>query len=202
MRDYDGKTAAERIAQRREQLIAAGFEVFGTQGYRNASIRGVLEEAGLRPRYFGENFASLDELMAAVFDRIVDGELECSHDAIAGTEAGSEPAPAVMTALFDYLEADPRRARIKLREVLAAGPLSRARRNVAMERIGALLADLMPQTPTESDHDRQVYGLGVAAAGYELLIARLDGHPGMTRERVIEAQNLLYQGVVNQLTTA
>jgi AcrR family transcriptional regulator len=202
MRDYDGKTAAERIAQRREQLIAAGLEVFGTQGYRNASIRGVLEEAGLRPRYFGENFASLDELMAAVFDRIVDGEMECSRAAITGTQGSTESARAVMAALFDFLESDPRRARIKLREVLAAGPLSRARRNVAMERIGTLLADLMPQATPGSGHDRQAYGLGVAAAGYELLIARLEGHPGMTRERVIEAQTLLYQGVVNELTTA
>ena len=29
MRDYDGKTAAARVTERRDKLIEAGFELFG-----------------------------------------------------------------------------------------------------------------------------------------------------------------------------
>ena len=43
MRDYDGKTAAERIAERRERLIDAGVELFGERGYAATSIRSVLQ---------------------------------------------------------------------------------------------------------------------------------------------------------------
>ena len=60
MRDYDGKTATERVAERREQLIRAGFQLFGQCGYGGTSIRAVLRQAGMIDRYWAENFADLD----------------------------------------------------------------------------------------------------------------------------------------------
>ena len=53
MRDYDGKTADERVADRRARLIGAGLELFGEHGYAGTSIRSVLRQSGLRDRYFG-----------------------------------------------------------------------------------------------------------------------------------------------------
>lgn len=203
MRDYDGKTAAERVAQRREQLVEAGLEVFGVQGYSKASMRAILEQAGLRPRYFAENFADLDELMAAVLDRVVDGEVTRCRAAAAAAASGTQTAQAVISAIMDYLEADPRRARIKLREAPAAGPISRRHRQLAMQRIAAMLVELLlPPVPADSGHDPQALGLALAAAGYELMADWLDGQPGMTREQVIRAQMLLYEGIVHQLTFA
>ncbi|NMO56207.1 TetR/AcrR family transcriptional regulator [Actinoplanes sp. TBRC 11911] len=200
MRDYDGKTAAERVAQRREQLIAAGLEVFGTQGYSSASIRAVLERAGLRARYFAENFADLDDLMAAVFDRIVEGEVAVATAAAAAAKAGPGRARAVFGALIEYLEDDPRRARIKLREVLAAGPVSRLHRQSAMAGIGALFAGMLPPSTPDRDYDPQVFGLALASVGYELLIARLSDDPDVTREQVVDVQTTLYKGIVHALT--
>ena len=48
MRDYDGKTADERVADRRARLIAAGVDLFGEHGYAGTSIRSVLRHSGLR----------------------------------------------------------------------------------------------------------------------------------------------------------
>lgn len=56
MRDYDGKTADERVAERRARLIDAGLELFGEHGYAGTSIRAVLRQSGLRDRYFGKAF--------------------------------------------------------------------------------------------------------------------------------------------------
>ncbi|HEY0227294.1 MAG TPA: TetR family transcriptional regulator [Mycobacterium sp.] len=70
MRDYDGKTADERVAERRARLIDAGLEVFGEHGYAGTSIRAVLRQSGLRDRYFGESFPDLDSLLAAVYDQL------------------------------------------------------------------------------------------------------------------------------------
>ena len=50
MRDYDGKTAGERVADRRARLIAAGLELFGGHGYAGTSIRSVVRRSGLRDR--------------------------------------------------------------------------------------------------------------------------------------------------------
>ena len=69
MRDYDGKTATERVTERRDKLFEAGFELFGQHGYAGTSIRAVLRQSGLIDRYWAENFADLDSLLAAVYDR-------------------------------------------------------------------------------------------------------------------------------------
>jgi len=53
MRDYDGKTADQRVADRRAPLVDAGLELFGEHGYAGTSIRSVLRQSGLRHRYFG-----------------------------------------------------------------------------------------------------------------------------------------------------
>ena len=37
-RGYGGRSAAERRAERRERLLAAGLELFGTRGYAATSI--------------------------------------------------------------------------------------------------------------------------------------------------------------------
>jgi len=46
MRDYDGKTADQRVADRRAPLVDAGLELFGEHGYAGTSIRSVLRQSG------------------------------------------------------------------------------------------------------------------------------------------------------------
>jgi len=94
MRDYDGKTAAERIAERRERLVNAGVELFGERGYAATSIRAVLQKSGLRDRYFGESFADLDSLLAAVYARLIDQEIAACAAAIDKTNGGTAGVPA------------------------------------------------------------------------------------------------------------
>src|ERR1700753_2871115 len=93
MRDYDGKTAAERIAERRERLIDAGVELFGERGYAATSIRAVPQRSDLRARYFGESFADLDSLLAAVYSRLIDEEISGCAAAIDKTHGGSGGGP-------------------------------------------------------------------------------------------------------------
>jgi AcrR family transcriptional regulator len=99
MRDYDGKTVAERVAERRRRLIEARYALFGEHGYAGTSIRAALQRAGLIDRYFGENFADLDALLAAVYDQIVDEEVAGCRAAIDATCGGSEGGRALLDAL-------------------------------------------------------------------------------------------------------
>src|ERR1700752_4027069 len=122
MRDYDGKTAVERVAERRERLIDVGVELFGERGYAAAAIRAVLQQSGLRDRYFAESFADLDSLLAAVYTRLIDEEIAACAAAIDKTSGGTEGARALIAPLSRLFEKNPAQARIKSREVLSGGP--------------------------------------------------------------------------------
>jgi AcrR family transcriptional regulator len=198
MRDYDGKTAAQRISERREQLIDAGFVLFGEHGYAGTSIRMVLRQSGLQDRYFAESFEDLDALLAAVHARIVDEELAWCRAAVESTDGSpSDRARAVLEVLMRSLDRDRSRARIKLREVGGAGPLSRAQRRQGMDTMAEMVADLLPEG---ARRNRRLVALSLVAAAYELMIAWLDGERGLTRKGVVDMVMLLFDSVSAQLT--
>ena len=60
------------MAGRRARFIEAGIEVFGQQGLRGATVRGVCAAAGLTDRYFYESFPSLEALLQAVYQQLSD----------------------------------------------------------------------------------------------------------------------------------
>src|ERR1700752_823804 len=144
MRDYNGKTAAERIAERRERLIDAGVELFGERGYAATSIRSVLEQSGLRDRYFGESFADLDSLLAAVYSRLIDEEIAGCTAAIDKTNGGAEGARALIDTITRSYAKNPGKARIKSREILSGGPVAHEQRRAGLRRLAQLVADLLP----------------------------------------------------------
>lgn len=200
MRDYDGKTADERVAERRARLIDAGLEVFGEHGYAGTSIRAVLRQSGLRDRYFGESFPDLDSLLAAVYDQLVEEELAGSRAAIDAAQGGTEGARAMMEWISRSLEGNPGRARIKLREVVSGGPISRNHRQSGLSRLAQLVADLLPATPDVSDRDRQMLGLGVVAAADAYLLAWLNGESELSRQDVVDLVATVFDSIACRLS--
>lgn len=100
-RPYAGASREARESARREQIITAGIELFGTQGYRAATVGAICETAGLNKRYFYESFATLEDLLVEVYERVVAdlraavlaGGAGDSEGAEAGTvTSGGEPA--------------------------------------------------------------------------------------------------------------
>jgi AcrR family transcriptional regulator len=201
MRDYDGKTAAERVAERRQRFIHAGYTLFGEHGYANTSIRALLQQAGLRDRYFGENFTDLDALLAAVYDQIVDEEVAGCRAAIEATHGGSEGARALVDTLAGSLEGNPRRARIKLREVVSGGPLARQQRQVGIYKFAALVADLLPPAQPDNAQERLLLAAGIVAATNELLIAWLDDQQGLTRKDVVDLVMTMFDAIADRMVT-
>src|ERR1700710_181396 len=72
-RAYGGLALEDRVAARRARFIEAGIELFGTQGFRAATVRGICAAAGLTDRYFYESFASLEALLAEVYRTLTHG---------------------------------------------------------------------------------------------------------------------------------
>jgi AcrR family transcriptional regulator len=124
-RSYGGLPSEDRVAGRRARLIEAGIQLFGTQGLRATTVRGVCAQAGLTDRYFYESFSSLEALLQAVYQALMDGlrqRLETQAPALqAAWPAGAAELEQAFTAGYEvWFDAvsDARFARIVLAEVL------------------------------------------------------------------------------------
>lgn len=139
-RRYGGLGAPERALRRRESLLAAGLESFGTAGYRASTVRGICRLAGLTDRYFYESFPNMEDLLVAVYEREVGRLRDAVVDEIARTPGRSldDLVHDVLDAYFRRTE-DPRAARVLWVEVLGVS----ARVDEAWSRALRDFADLL-----------------------------------------------------------
>jgi AcrR family transcriptional regulator len=117
-RRYRGVTAEERTAQRRQRLLEAGLELFGTQGYANTSIREVAATARLNQRYFYESFVDREDLLYHVYAQIVTEIAVDAARAVAAADTIEEKAHAGLRVGWILLTDDKRKARIIALEVV------------------------------------------------------------------------------------
>ncbi|WP_203337335.1 TetR/AcrR family transcriptional regulator [Nocardioides limicola] len=124
-RPYRGVPADERRTARREQFLEAGLELFGTRGPAGTRLDDLCAEAGLTKRYFYESFASMDDLLEAVFDQAIADLAEACLPAIA---AGGwrNPGPA-LDIITRRIVADPRLVHLLLIETQAPPLLTKRR---------------------------------------------------------------------------
>lgn len=115
-RPYAGASREARESARREQLVTAGISLFGTQGYRAATVGAVCAEAGLNKRYFYESFATLEDLLCEVYERVV-ADLRASVLACGGEDAAAV-LRGFMGGFLAWAQANPVQARVHLFEVL------------------------------------------------------------------------------------
>ena len=140
---YAGLSADQRVARRRQQLLAAGLEVFAERGWDASTVQDVCRTAGLSPRYFYELFDDREALFVAVTRGIAEQVQEVVRRAL--QEAGEHPqqrAHAVLEALAELFTDDPRLVRVALMESLATAEL-RTHRRALLEEFASLAARLM-----------------------------------------------------------
>lgn len=116
-RSFRGLSHEDRRQQRREQLLAAGLDAFGTRGYHEVTVREICAGAKLTERYFYESFTSLEALFLALYAELNRQLRQATLDALAAipSPAGVEPlATAAVRVLLEFIRDDPRRARVML----------------------------------------------------------------------------------------
>lgn len=168
---YGGRTAEERSAERRERLLDAGLELFGTRGYANCSIEALCAATRLNPRYFYESFATREALLQAVYDRHMAHLAATVAAALEG--APQEPRAVCEIGLRAFVEtqlADHRAARITYLEIVGVSlELEHHRRGVLrgfatlVEQVADRLAG-SGQLPAR-DHHLTALALGGAVDG-------------------------------------
>lgn len=116
-RAFRGIAHADRLQQRREQLIEAGLEAFGTRGFHATTVRDICTGAKLTERYYYESFRSLEALFSAVYVELNRRLKQATLDALAKvppTGDAAKFARAALRVLLEFVRDDPRRARIML----------------------------------------------------------------------------------------
>ena len=140
-RPWRGQSPLERREARRERLLAAALELFGTLGYAATSLTALCAEGGVSPRHFYEIHPGREQLLGELYDRI-------AGDVVRRVRAAQATAPltvegqtaqslqAVVTAVAD----DPRRARVLLLEVVGVSAAQDLQRREAVQAFAAALS--------------------------------------------------------------
>ena len=183
-RPYRGVSATDRRHLRRQRLIDAGLQLFGTRGIPAVGIVDVCAEAGLTKRYFYESFASMDALAEAVFEHVT-GNLVAMVAPAIEIGAGRDPRPA-LTVYIRALLSDPRVVRLLAVES-QTGPLKKYRDGFptrAVELWFAFAAAAAEDMPPPQDMRLKAYGF--VGAAQQIGMAWLDGHLPLTIDDVID----------------
>lgn len=112
-RSFKGMSLEVRQAERRERLMEAGLQAYGTLGFFSVTVRDVCVEAKLTERYFYESFKNSGALFDAIYMRLVE-DLQ-KHIMTAVMQGAPDPKQMVqlgLTAFFQHLSDDQRVTRI------------------------------------------------------------------------------------------
>src|SRR4051812_41114366 len=198
-RTYGGVSADDRIAARREKLLDAGLELFGTAGYAITGVKDICRQAGLTDRYFYESFNDSGGLFFAVFDRPTHQPFPPLATAVAA--CGDDPELQLRTAIGTFihaLAADPRKSRVLFAEAPAAGATAAAHMRTTLRRFAALVAaTARAHVPAEtSDEEVQILALSLVGLLERVITERQDGALDIPVDRLIERVVALYAGLL------
>jgi AcrR family transcriptional regulator len=179
-------------------LVDAAFELLGTEGATGTSVRAVCQRARLNPRYFYESFDDLDDLIVAVYDRLV-GEL-----AVLGFEAlqaaGPEPKDQFRSGLeciVRFVDEDRRRGRVLYIEALGNEALNRRRVETAHQLVAAI-EQQGRETHGRISADDPIGSVAAAmlvGGASELVVAWLDGRIVIDRDQLVDDATELFLAV-------
>ncbi|MBC6445672.1 TetR/AcrR family transcriptional regulator [Actinokineospora sp. HBU206404] len=123
-RRYSGRDAGERSAARRERLLEAALDLFGTEGYQVTPIDRLCSAAKVSTRHFYQEFTNKEAVLIALHSQITEDALTATATALAEAPAAPIEARlvAAVTAYLRTIISDPRRVRVSFVEVVGASP--------------------------------------------------------------------------------
>ena len=176
---YGGVSAGARVAARRARLLAAGLELFGTQGYLRTTIDQVCAEAGLTKRYFYESFRSCEDLLGELVRSLWVEAAQCGMAAVGAAQGGPESRIRQgIGALVGYYTGDIRRGRVAFLEAVGISDRIEVQRREYVGVFTTLLQSYAAELLGEQVPPEQIMRLNAGAlvgAGSELVTEFLLG---------------------------
>lgn len=162
-----GLDAEQRRAQRREQLLAAAFELFARDGYARTAIEQICQTAYVGTKAFYELFDSKEDCYLALMlqsgDRIKDQVVQALAEATA--DEPEEQIMRRMVAAFTHaLVDDPRVAVVGFRESWGISPAVEAQRK-ENRQWAANFIEAFWRSHQQADNNVDYRALAVATVG-------------------------------------
>jgi len=129
------------IHNQRERLIAGLAEAIAENGYSGTTIAHITRHAAVSRRTFYEHFSSKDECFVAAYDTVMEELRGRVSAAFEGEEDWPHAVKAGISAMLEFLAAEPHLARLCMVEALVAGP-------VVVERYDAAIQSFVPYFQT------------------------------------------------------
>ena len=173
-RQFKGLSMAERQQARREKLIEAGIQAYGTHGFFSVTVKDICTEAKLTERYFYESFKKSEHLFQTIFLKLID-ELQ-QNVMQAMMQASSDPKKMIeagLTALLTTLRDNPRMARIIYIDAMLVQELhNQATIHETMGRFDRMIqAFVMLMMPNLSRSEQEISQVSTGLNGYVTQIA-------------------------------
>jgi AcrR family transcriptional regulator len=197
---YGGEEGSERVARRKQQFMDAGLRLFGSGGYRSATVRALCKEAKLTDRYFYESFSATEQLLIEVYQREI-ATIEAKLLAAVGELGpGSNLQQIVERALDAFFQAveNPLVARIVWVEILGVSPTVDKVYYDAMARFGDMLMGMVQvvypkwKVPLVQ---RQILTNSIVGAINQSTTSWLISGFQQKRQDLVAANSLLFRGL-------
>lgn len=190
----------ERDALRRRRLLDVGLEIFGTVGYGRSAIEDICARARVGTHSFYAEFASKEDLLMAVYDRIIDRLAARLSEAQVQDPVELESYVArVVSAVVDETAADERAARVRLLEVVGVSIRLEIHRRGVLHRFAELIQADSARLHAAGIAERPLspmMSIAVVGAANELFVDWVLSRRRPARRRLIEELTHLYVAVM------
>ncbi|MFN3714525.1 MAG: TetR/AcrR family transcriptional regulator [Alcanivoracaceae bacterium] len=164
---------SERVAIRRQKILDAALELFGTQGYQATTMAMLSVESGVPHRYLIGIFPGREDILRELYQRISDDVKQ----AVMAARAAAPATPAAMirhgvgAACHAYL-ADPRKTRVNCLEVVGVSAQFEILRRQVIRDFGQVILDDVTRFSDQGllpAGDYQYGAIGLVGAFHELM---------------------------------
>jgi len=189
---YAGLSAPARRAERRERLLDAGRELFGTVGFGKTTIPMLCTASGVTARHFYEDFDSRESLLRALYDQIAEEVFARVGAALRATDKDVlERVRDSNAAYFRYLTSDPRLARIYTIEAVGMHAELETHRREKREAFVRKLTKAA-QRVASSTVDSRLLSAAIAGAAHDLLLEWVLAPERPCVEKMIDTITMLW----------
>jgi AcrR family transcriptional regulator len=191
VRPYRGIDAAERLAQRRGKLLAAGLDLLGSpdQDLNELTVRAICKQAGLGLRYFYESFTDKDDLVAAVFDSVI-ADIAATTQAAVAAAPIKEQSRAGMANVVMAVAGDARVGRLLFSTALSNAVIVRKREDSTALFAALLFQHAGAMGATASERIKATSHFVVGGVG-QMISAWLSGDVALEPDRLIDQLALI-----------
>ncbi|MCE2679073.1 MAG: TetR/AcrR family transcriptional regulator [Burkholderiales bacterium] len=199
---YGGEEGGERVARRKQQFMDAGLRLFGSGGYRSATVRALCKEAKLTDRYFYESFTSTEQLLIEVYQReiaIIESKLLAAVGELGPDSKLQQVVERALDMFFQAVE-NPLVARTVWVEILGVSPTVDRVYYDAMARFGAMLMGMVQvvypnwKIPVVQ---RQILANSIVGAINQSTTNWLISGFQQKRQDLVAANSLLFKGLIS-----